>query len=1180
MAVGTFAAANAHAADLTTGSNVIFASSGGQTSANVANAKANDNVDITTNGVTLTVENNGVSNDGSGTNTFNVGAVTNSGAGVSGNLTVQNGLNPSTSAAVVADFTANFASVNLGGNVLIANRDADNSANATTFTGASKIGGTLNVTNNESSAAKVVSLDVNSDLEVTGATTLTGGSTAGSNATLNVFGNATFTGGLTLDDGTGTTTLTLDGTSAQTVAGAINGGAATNEGTIVVANSAGVTFTGIIGATSVNTITISNGTSNSSATFTKSVSADTAITLGNNSGTDTNTVTFDATGGNTVITGSIKAASAGETANVVIAGGSGKSVTLATATGTGANALDTVTVQGGTKLIANSINATDITLANGATLNSGAGTPTYTANINGAGTLDVDVTTTVDGNIGNSTALTAIDVANVTLTIDDTASTAGNANTTVSASAITLNGASSTLSLDAANNKTVTVTGPITTATTAQGIISVVGDGAAESFVFANDIGTSTKSLATITAAPNANGSNLTFAGNVFADALIADNAADVFTFTGNGVTVSGTFNGTGNGEGDIIVGDGTNTANVTFGGIVGGTGDANLFQVNTKGTANVSKNIEVTGANAGLGVNIDGTLNVSSATGTVLVDAVDGNFDIDGTVAVTGANSVNFAANDTFSVDGTLTSVLSGTAKTLTLTSDANTLTVGTVLDTTVSTQNQIILGSTAATIGANGRVNSLTFAATSDFNPDTTTVVDGSAATVTFAAGSVLNVSAANGGRLIDNGATVTVLTTGGGTDITTALGDGRIVLADSGLIDLSDDTSTATALKVKVAYRDANAVFTGDDTVGGGAANSLMNFPGATGELQTIRNSLGTANATHAQEIAEAASPTVDGGNVVAAMDVTTNVFGVASTRLASLKGNQSGMAAGSMPVGSHTWGQVFGQSANQDKHDGVDGYDSRTGGVAIGADAEAMDGSGHLGAALSYANTNVDSDNANNTETDIDSYQITAYGDMDLQNDLYLSGMAAYAFNDNNTTRHNVGGIAGLTADGDFNAHQFAARAELGRPYAMEGGLVLTPSVMADYMYYNAEDFTETGAGTANLNVDQDSVNRLDLGVGIDAGWTFQNADGSFLKPSVNAGYRYDVIGDDISSTSSFTGGGAAFETNGLDPEQSRFNIGGAVKYMTVNNWDFTAQYDYQFSSDYDSHNGLLRAAYKF
>lgn len=1178
MAVGAFAV-QAQAADLTTGSSVIFASAGGQTSANVINAKAGDNVAITTNGATLTVENNGIGNDGSGLNTFNVGDVTNTGAGVSGNLTIQNGLDYTTNgpgANTGSPLTAVINSVTLGGNVLVANRDVDNQSTSATFTNASTIGGTLNITNNETSVAKAVALDVNGDLTVTGVTTLTANTGGGgANATLNVFGNATFTGGVVLDDNTGTSTLTLDGTSAQTVAGAINGGAGNNEGFLVVANTAGATFTGIIGGTStLNTITISNGTSNSSATFTKNVSVGTAITLGNNAGTDTSTVTFDATGGNTVVTGSIKAASAGETANVVIAGGAGKSVTLATATGTGANALDTVTVQGGTKLIANSINATDITLANGATLNSAANTPTYTANINGAGTLDVDVNTTVVGNIGNSTPLTALTVATTkTLTID--ANTLG-ANATVAASTITLeNGGTLALTPGA---RTITVANDITTDTDGAGTVTVTaGTGTIN---FSGDVGQSTsKSLAALTIGTGS--TNIVNAsGDLFVDATTIGAGSTLNLLASNG-TVSGTINGNGGaGRGAIVVGDGTATSATTFAGAIGGTNTVNAFTVKTAATGNISQNVSVTGTNAGLGVLVDGTLNVDSTNNTVAVTTADGNLDINGKVAVTGANSVTMTANDTLSVDGSLSSVLSGTNKTLTLGSTANTLTIGTAADTTVSAENQIILNSTAATIGANGRVNTLTFAATNDFNPDTTTVVDASAATVTFAAGSVLNVGVANGGKLIDNGATVTVLSTGGGTNITTALGDGRIVLSDSGLIDLQDNTSTATALNVKVAYKDANTVFTGDNKVGAGAANSLLAFSGATGSLQTIRNHLGTSNATQAQEIAEAVSPTVDGGNVTAAMDVSTNVFGVASTRLASLKDSQSGMAAGSMPSGSHFWGQVFGQSANQDHRDGVDGYDSRTGGVALGGDAEAMDGRGHLGMALSYANTDVDSDNANDTKTDINSYQLTAYGDMDLSNDLYLSGMAAYAFNDNTATRHNVGGIAGLTAKGDYNANQFAARAELGRPYAMQGGMVLTPSILADYVYYNAEDYTETGAGTANLNVDQDSVNKLDLGVGLNAGWTFQNADGSFLKPSVNAGYRYDVIGDDISTTSSFTGGGAAFNTKGMDPARSQFDVGAAVKYMTVNNWDFTAQYDYQFKSDYDAHNGILRAAYKF
>ena len=60
------------------------------------------------------------------------------------------------------------------------------------------------------------------------------------------------------------------------------------------------------------------------------------------------------------------------------------------------------------------------------------------------------------------------------------------------------------------------------------------------------------------------------------------------------------------------------------------------------------------------------------------------------------------------------------------------------------------------------------------------------------------------------------------------------------------------------------------------------------------------------------------------------------------------------------------------------------------------------------------------------------------------------------------------------------------------------LLLTPSVMADYMYYNPDSYTESGAGGANLRVDQDSFNKLDLGAGIGGGLSLPGQLGRYLE----------------------------------------------------------------------------------
>jgi outer membrane autotransporter protein len=266
-------------------------------------------------------------------------------------------------------------------------------------------------------------------------------------------------------------------------------------------------------------------------------------------------------------------------------------------------------------------------------------------------------------------------------------------------------------------------------------------------------------------------------------------------------------------------------------------------------------------------------------------------------------------------------------------------------------------------------------------------------------------------------------------------------------------------------------------------------------------------------------------------------------------------------------------------NQEARDQIAGYNANTYGGAAGMDTQNISDRLVAGLALSYGHTNANSNNPNTTKTDIDSYQATLYGNYDLGQQAYIDGLAAYGWDQDNTTRHNVGGIAELTADGNFHASQIAAQAEAGRNYEV-GETTLTPNVLAHWVNYNPSNYTETGAGGANLQVNGNTMNQVELGFGLKAGWTLEDGAGSLIKPQLHAGYRYAVMNDAIEDTSNFTGGGGTFITQGATPARSSVNLGGTIKLDTTNNWEFTASYDFDYRADYISNAGFIRAAYKF
>ncbi len=1106
VAVGAFAvtgAPMAQAADLTMTAADTWAD--GDAGA-LDPAVTGDNVDVDTN--TMTVTNDGAANDGGGVNTFVIGDVTdtNTGDADTGGISVLTG-------AAAADMTATIGSVAVEGNVAVSTIEANNAALAVTVTNDLTVGGTLDVTNLDTDDSDTVALSVGGDATVTGLTTVT--ASAGGDATLTVSGDATFTGGVSLDDDVNSAELVFDGATAQAVSGDIDGAGA-GEGDVNITNShaSGVTFSGMVGdsgGNGINDVLIDDTATDVLATFQDDVTVGGDVIVGA-AGGNTATAVFSTSG--TLAVSGMVIGDAGSTSNVTASGGG--TVTTDAAWGAGGN-VDTVTIGANTTLAAGAnVTATTIQLSSGSVLQDTAGS-TFTANIEGgSGTFNVDGDATVDGNIGATTALTSITIAEAgSLTIDDTADGA----IAVRATTITLedalsNGTDASLVLDP-DAATTTITGNIVTQIDGEGDITINDGTGAGTVAFVGNIGQSGTEVGLLAVTGAGSNETVTTTGNLYVSTITLDDA-DELQFLGDGVSqvVSGTIDGVAAaGEGEIIVGDGTTETTVTFNGAIGTTtGEINTFDV------------------------MDGSLAILNADATTTAD-----FTIDGTLRVGQGVTATSAAFAAGAADGTIQLVVGNTAAGA---DESATLASGAALDL------DLLDGTTA---------NS----ATMTLRKGTGVITNGDEFVIGDGTGAVLNMVDDTAEAISDNFALFNFsLYTGDSTGVTA--GDDSDIVAVASAVSASSVTATTNNANAANALLDVTAADYANDS-----------------DLAAVYDSVVGASASQIDERVEAVQPTVDGGAFVGGLTVTGQSADITETRLASLRGgDMTGMTAGNVSQGLKVWAQAYGQTGEQDRRDNIDGYDVDSWGLVAGIDTENIAEDLVLGLAFTYGDTEVDSDNANNTKTDIDTYGITLYGDYDLDDRTYLSGQVSYANHDLDTLRTNVGGVSGLNARGDFDSDQWGLRAELGRDYMVDSGLTLTPNVSANYTYVDIDSYTETGAGGANLNVDTDELHIFELGAGLDASWLHQNADGSYLKPVLSAGVRYDVIGDEVESTSTFTGGGTAFKTEGFDPAQATFNLGAGLTYFSTDNWELSAAYDFEIKEDYDAHSGYLRAAYKF
>ena len=349
----------------------------------------------------------------------------------------------------------------------------------------------------------------------------------------------------------------------------------------------------------------------------------------------------------------------------------------------------------------------------------------------------------------------------------------------------------------------------------------------------------------------------------------------------------------------------------------------------------------------------------------------------------------------------------------------------------------------------------------------------------------------------------------------------------------------------------------------------------------QIQANLNNAPTRQAYN--NVVQSTLPTVDHGAASGATNFTADVFDVADSQLTTVDtGLQTGVAAGNETHGLHPWMQGFGSYASQGMRSDVPGYNASTYGAAFGLDTRELVDDTVLGMSFAYGRTNVNSNNTNNTTTNVNTYQGMIYGNHQFAEDYFVTGMGAFGWDTNNENRQNVGAIAGLNASADYNSWQAATRWEVGRNFKdLPTNMTLTPSLISDYLHYQANGYTENGAGGADLHVGSRAENQLNLGLGLQAEWLFETEDGSKLRPNLHGSYKYDVLNNDaVDTTSSFAAGGGTFTTNGLNPSPSTYDLGTGMKFYNTGNWDFTATYDHTFKADYNSDSGIIRAAYKF
>jgi outer membrane autotransporter protein len=375
-------------------------------------------------------------------------------------------------------------------------------------------------------------------------------------------------------------------------------------------------------------------------------------------------------------------------------------------------------------------------------------------------------------------------------------------------------------------------------------------------------------------------------------------------------------------------------------------------------------------------------------------------------------------------------------------------------------------------------------------------------------------------------------------------------------------------------------SNVTAKGSDEVANDIANN-----GASGNAQTaitrfspLMSNLGTnnpsdpvfqafANADEAQlaELAEQLTPDVSGASAKATVAGQNLISNAVVGRTSTIRGLSSGDSFNATGI----WMQGLYSDAEQQRRNGVAGYNAYSQGLAIGADGKATEQL-TLGLAYSFLDTKVNG--ATGNKTAVEGHAFTLYSGFE-SGAYFIDGNLTYGINDNSGKRQ----IASSTARSDYDSELLGLNLVGGYTYRINNNFLVEPRLASRYSNVQIDGYTEKGSAAA-LKVEKQRYESFDLGAGVRVAGSYPLAQGR-IEPQAKLMAYHDFAADRASSTSTFVLGGTPFVTSGAKPARNSYEVGIGVDYL-LGAVTIGANYEYVGKSGFNADTFTAKVRYDF
>ena len=262
----------------------------------------------------------------------------------------------------------------------------------------------------------------------------------------------------------------------------------------------------------------------------------------------------------------------------------------------------------------------------------------------------------------------------------------------------------------------------------------------------------------------------------------------------------------------------------------------------------------------------------------------------------------------------------------------------------------------------------------------------------------------------------------------------------------------------------------------------------------------------------------------------------------------------------------WLQGFGGFGDIDTTTNASGADYDTIGLAFGVDTEWRDMV--IGVAGSYASSDADTFGGN---LDIDSYQMAGYGRWQ-QDAIYINAAIGFGFHQTDSSRAVVVGATSSTATSDYDSYNVGAAFEAGKDYALSLATTFTPYVGIEYSHFSRDDFTETGAGTANLSVDDEDQDSLRSKLGLRLSHDITTQQDKRITPYVDVAYVREYMDSVSRLDAGFSAAPTAtFRIDGTDLDRDRLQLGAGITGQLNETTTLNVAYNGELAGSDDNHS---------